>query len=320
MRSRRLGLTGAAVVLIILTTAVAIRTGTPPSLGATLGSPVAGAATPPPPGIPAVRVAIAGDPGTADAAARRTAAAIDEQETAREFDALLLLGDLIYETGDPGLVGPAVTEPFAGVLDTGTQLVPLLGNHDVKQGAQQEILAALGRSRSWYEQRIGPLRLVVLDSTRADDPAQTAWLEAVLAAPSASAEWTVVAMHHPAFSAGYHGADADVLDLRSRWAPLFAHYRVPLVLAGHDHDYQRSLPQDGVTYVVSGAAAKLRPTGSQPFTAVSASTRHFVDLLVYPDRLELRAVNQDGRLVDTATINRPPGVRPAGPEQPLRAR
>lgn len=50
--------------------------------------------------------------------------------------------------------------------------------------------------------------------------------------------------------------------------------------------------------------AKLRPTGSGPFTAVSASTRHFVDLLVYPDRLELRVVDQQGRLVDTATIAR----------------
>lgn len=298
-----------AVVLITLT-AAALRVGTAPSLGDPLASPVSGTAAPAPRGAPSVRVAVAGDTGTADAAARGTAAAMDTQEAAREFDALLLLGDLIYETGDPGLVGPAVTDPFAGVLDAGTQLVPLLGNHDVEQGAQQEILAALGRSSSWYEQRIGPLRLVVLDSTRADDPAQTAWLEQVLATPS---DWTVVAMHHPAYSAGYHGADTDVLDLRARWAPLFARYRVPLVLAGHDHDYQRSLPQDGVTYVVSGAAAKLRPTGSRPFTAVSASTRHFVDLLVYPDRLELRAVDQDGRLVDAATINRPPDAEPAEP-------
>lgn len=86
--------------------------------------------------------------------------------------------------------------------------------------------------------------------------------------------------------------------------PLGAAVRPPPVLAGHDHDYQRSLPQDGVTYVVSGAAAKLRPTGSQPFNAVSASTRHFVDLLVHPDRLELRAVDQQGRPVDAVTLTR----------------
>lgn len=291
-------------MLVTLAVVVATRIGAGAPPGSPLASPVAGAAASALPGAPSIRVAVAGDTGTADAAEQRTAMVIDGQEAAREYDALLLLGDLIYETGDPALVGPAVTDPFAGVLDAGTQLVPLLGNHDIKQGAQQQILAALGRSTSWYEQRIGPLRLVVLDSTRIEDPAQTAWLEQVLATPDSPTDWTVVAMHHPAFSAGYHGADADVLDVRDRWAPLFARYRVPLVLAGHDHDYQRSLPQDGVTYVVSGAAAKLRPTGSQPFTAVSASTRHFVDLLVYSDRLELRAVDQQGRLVDATTITR----------------
>jgi 3',5'-cyclic AMP phosphodiesterase CpdA len=230
---------------------------------------------------------------------------MDGQEPAREFDALLLLGDLVYDRGEPALVDAAVTAPFAPVLDGPTLLVPVLGNHDVVQGEQAEILARLGRTGSWYEERVGPLRIVVLDSTRAEDPEQAAWLDNVLAAPDPPGGWTVVAMHHPAFSAGVHGTDAEVLDLRARWAPVFARHRVPLVLAGHDHDYQRSLPQDGVTYVVSGAAAKLRPTGSQSFTAVSSSTRHFVDLAVYADRLELRAIDQQGRLLDSTTLVRP---------------
>ncbi|GAA2553868.1 metallophosphoesterase family protein [Pseudonocardia hydrocarbonoxydans] len=158
------------------------------------------------------------------------------------------------------------------MLDGPTRLVPVLGNHDVVRGEQD---------------------------------AQTAWLDRALAVPDPPGAWTIVAMHHPAFSAGAHGTDADVLDLRARWAPIFARHRVPLVLAGQVHDHQRSRPQDGVTYVVSGAAAKLRPTESQPFTAVSTSTRHFLDLAVHPDRLELRAVDQDGRLVDTVTRTRP---------------
>jgi hypothetical protein len=79
---------------------------------------------------------------------------------------------------------------------------------------------------------------------------------------------------------------------------------VPLVLAGHDHDYQRSTPQDGVTYVVSGAGAKVRPTGSRDSTAVSSSTLHYVDLLVYEERLVGRAIDQSGRLVDSFTIDR----------------
>lgn len=144
----------------------------------------------------------------------------------------------------------------------------------------------------------------MLDSTKVDDPQQTAWLEQVLSEPVAADDWTVVAMHHPAYSAGHHGRDPDVLDLRARWAPILARHHVPLMPAGHDHDHQRSLPQDGVTDVVAGAGATLRDTGSEPFTAVSTSTRSFVDLLVYPDRLELRALDQQRQVLDAARIPR----------------
>lgn len=56
--------------------------------------------------------------------------------------------------------------------------------------------------------------------------------------------------------------------------------------------------------MVSGAAAKLRPVGRQDFTAVSASTLHFVDLLAYEDRLVGRAIDQDGNLLDEFTLTR----------------
>ena len=75
-----------------------------------------------------------------------------------------------------------------------------------------------------------------------------------------------------------------------------------LVLSGHDHDYQRSDVLDGVTYVVSGAAAGTRRTGTRDFTAVSFSAHHFVDIAGFGDHLVLREVNQDLRAADEAVI------------------
>jgi hypothetical protein len=92
------------------------------------------------------------------------------------------------------------------------------------------------------------------------------------------------------------------MDVRRAWSPLFEEADVPLVLAGHDHDYQRSIPQNGVTYIVSGGGSKLRLVGRQDFTAVSESILHYVDLLVYQDRLEGRTIDHDGNLVDSFTI------------------
>lgn len=144
--------------------------------------------------------------------------------------------------------------------------------------------------------------MVALDSNRVSDPGQTKWLRKVLATPQPTGTWTIVAMHHPPYSAGAHGS---ALDVRQAWGELFAQHDVPLVLSGHDHDYQRSTPQDGVTYVVSGAGAKVRAVGEAGFTAVSSATLHFLDLLVYDDELVGRAVDQNGQFIDEFTIERP---------------
>ncbi len=264
-------------------------------------STVAGDPVPPVVDPPSVRIAVAGDTGTGDAAQAATVERMILESQQDAYDALLLLGDLVYPDGDAALVDRVVTEPFAPLVDGGAELLPVLGNHDIASGEQRQILTALGQQTPWYVGLVGPVRVVVLDSNQVEAPAQTQWLQDTLAEPQPSGTWTVVAMHHPAYSAGRHGSEMSV---REAWSPLFAAADVSLVLAGHDHDYQRSTPQDGVTYVVSGGGAKLRPTGREPFTAVSASTLHYLDLLVYDDRLIGRAIDQSGHLVDTFTLTR----------------
>lgn len=250
-------------------------------------------------GEPLVRLAAAGDVGTGGDAQRATAAAMDRLEQDQEFDALLLLGDNIYPAGDPAAIESKLLDPLAPVLDGPTQLIAALGNHDVQTGDGDPQIAALDMPGRWYEREIGPVRVIVVDSTRADDPDQITWLRQTLSTPT-DADWTIVIQHHPPFSAGYHGShgpsDANLV-------PLYTEFGVDLVLAGHDHDYQRTSPQGGVTYIVSGGAAKLRPTDRAPFTEYAASTYHFTELAVYADRLEIRAVDQNGEVFDTATLS-----------------
>lgn len=300
MQKRRLLLIGAAAALTVVALTIAFRLGAFTRSGEAQ-SPAAGNEAPAIADPPSARIAVAGDTGTGDATARATAEQMTRQADRNgPYDALLLLGDLVYADGDAELVDETVTEPFADLLDNGTVLVPVLGNHDYRSKEQADIMAALGHERSWYVQRIGPVRIIVLDTERTDDPQQTQWLRKTLATHVEPGTWTIVATHRPAYSAGQHGSDENV---QAQWAPLFAEYDVPLVISGHDHDYQRSKPIDGVTYLVSGAGANVRPTGRADFTAVSASTRHYLDIVVYEQRIFVRAIDQSGSLVDTFTIS-----------------
>jgi predicted phosphodiesterase len=300
VQKRPLLLIGAVAALMIAALTIAFMLGTS-TRSVEARAPAVGNEAPAIADPPLARVAVAGDTGTGGASERATAEQMTRQANrAGPYDALLLLGDLVYEDGNAELVEETVTQPFADLLNNGTVLVPVLGNHDYQSDEQADIMAALGHERTWYVQRIGPVRIIVLDTERTDDPKQTQWLRKTLATREEPGTWTVVATHKPAYSAGQHGSDENV---QAQWAPLFAEYDVPLVISGHDHDYQRSKPIDGVTYLVSGAGAKVRPTGHAEFTAVSASTLHYLDILVHKQRILVRAIDQSGALVDTFTIS-----------------
>jgi len=73
---------------------------------------------------------------------------------------------------------------------------------------------------------------------------------------------------------------------------------VQLVLAGHDHDYQRSVPVNGVTYIVSGGGSDLRAAGRADFTDVSLSLNHFLDIEVWQDELVVHAIDSSGNMFD----------------------
>jgi 3',5'-cyclic AMP phosphodiesterase CpdA len=236
---------------------------------------------------PEWHLAVAGDVGDSGGRLDTTGATMSRIQDIQPYDDLLLLGDNVYWNGDPAKLPDTVFGPFRGLLDRGVGLLAILGNHDVLEGHGQAQMAALGMEGRYWSRSFDDLLLVGLDSN-ALDADQVTWLERTLAA--SDARWKVVALHHPLYSAGYQGSNAEV---RRVLEPIFVANHVQLVLSGHDHDYQRSKVINGVTYVVSGAGSGTRRTGREWFTAQSFAWLHFLDIGVYPDRLVLRAIGSD---------------------------
>jgi hypothetical protein len=74
------------------------------------------------------------------------------------------------------------------------------------------------------------------------DSVQAHWLKQRLLA--SKARFQIVYMHHPPYSSGSHGSSDHM-----RWP--YASWGAELVIAGHDHTYER-LQIDGITYIVNG--------------------------------------------------------------------
>ena len=156
------------------------------------------------------------------------------------------LGDNAYSSGTPDQFAKCY-EPTWGRHKARTR--PAVGNHDYgvrgASGYFDYFGAAAGdRDKGYYSYDLGRWHVVVINSNcrqaggcRTGSP-QENWLRADLAShrtPCAVAMW-----HHPRFSSAEHGNDPTMRDI---WQTL-QEKGVDLVLAGHDHTYERFGPQD----------------------------------------------------------------------------
>ena len=236
---------------------------------------------------PEWHLAVAGDVGDSGRRLDTTGATMARIDAIQPYDDLLLLGDNAYWTGDPAKLPDTVFGPFGALLGRGVGLLAILGNHDVLDGHGDAQMAAMGMPGRYWSKSVDDLLLVGLDSNNLDAD-QVQWLERTLA--GSDAQWKVVALHHPLYSAGYQGSNTEV---RALLEPIFIDNGVQLVLSGHDHDYQRSSVINGVTHIVTGGGSGTRRTGRDWFTEQSFAWLHFVDIGVYPDRMVVRAIGSD---------------------------
>jgi hypothetical protein len=116
----------------------------------------------------------------------------------------------------------------------------------------------------------------------------------------------IVIFHQPAFSCALHGSTPAVDQL---WVGLLEGHRVPLVLNGHDHYYERFVSTTDVTYVVTGGGGqnlyqrRSSCTGVPPSQA-TAERHHFTAIEIRGTTITLTAVADDGTVFDQATITR----------------
>jgi calcineurin-like phosphoesterase family protein len=153
---------------------------------------------------------------------------------------VLTLGDNAYPDGTLSQF-ESFYAPTWGRLKGITHPAP--GNHEYASGADGYFdyfgAAAGPRGKGFYSYDLGEWHLISLNSNieRDGGSEQEQWLRADLA--SHPTRCTLAYWHHPRFSSGNHGGDRSV---QAFWDALDA-AGADVVLAGHDHSYERFAPQ-----------------------------------------------------------------------------
>lgn len=237
----------------------------------------------------AQRLAVIGDWGAESPHRSFIAGAMNEQHRQKPFDALLTVGDNFYPAGEPIL-------RYVGDLPQ-VRIYPAFGNHDVPALAKQ--LELFRVEQPYYTVKLENVEVFVIYSENFSQ-AQRRWLEAALKASKAS--WKIVTLHRPLYSSGFHGGARS---LRQSLEPLLTQYRVPLVLAGHDHNYER-LEAKGIVHIVTGGGgAWLRNFRAvQPQSKVRLVSPNYLTLEATAERLWVMAYNEKNDLIDRVELKK----------------
>ena len=256
-----------------------------------------------------VSFAVLGDNGSGGRQAMAVAERMAETYGSRPFGLVTLLGDICYYGNFEDRYDDVFRRPMAPLVNAGVGFELAIGNHDADLHHSDEGLAEieaelrlLGTPGRYYTSSHGPADFFYLDSSVPSlfgdgASAQLGWLDDALA--SSDNQWKVVALHHPPHSSGEHGSTPGFNEVLQ---PVLARHHVDLVLAGHDHHYERTHPLDGITYVVSGGGCKTTPVGRSDFTAVAESTLQFLHVDIDGDRLSGTCIRPDGSTVDTFAL------------------
>jgi len=246
-----------------------------------------------------VRFAVIGDTGTGDSAQSAVAQQLNRFHQKFAFPFVIMLGDNIYGSERPQDFDKKFIRPYQPLLDAKVEFNATLGNHD---DPNQRFYKPFNLGGSRYRTfKKGNVRFFVLDSNYLD-PDQVKWLEKELEA--SGSDWKVPYFHHPLYTTSRRGPEVE---LRGILEPLFVRYGVDVVFQGHEHVYERTKPQKGITYFTAGGSAKLRrgDTRANGVTEVGFDTdRSFMLIEIYRDQLYFQTISRTGKVVDKGIVRR----------------
>ncbi|MGA9532266.1 MAG: metallophosphoesterase [Anaerolineales bacterium] len=268
-----------------------------------------------------LRIAVIGDSGFGDA----TTEALAVEMVAADPDLVLHTGDLVYRINEnpdaPTAFIEKLFKPFAPVLQVGP-FYPVPGNHDLEAAARWGdstyyftafprldgggVETPVDSQGGWYSFSYGDIQFVMLNSQAVFGAggyqAETDWLAERVAEPAFRA--TIIVLHVPPRNAGRHRTDSRII--RSRWGDLLSAPGVVLVLAGHDHNYQRFENDGVVTLVTGGGSQTLYSINSEADGLQLAARRsHFTLLDIGETAIDVSAIDAAGMVFDEARVQLP---------------
>jgi len=254
---------------------------------------------------------VIGDFGTGTRQQFDLAAEMDRFRQTFPYQTVITVGDNLYGRQRAVDFKKKFEDPYKPLLDAGVKFYASLGNHDIREQPSYKLFNMNGQYYYSFKTPAQSIRFFMLD-TNYMSPEQRDWMDKEM--KSSGEGWKIAVFHHPLYSSGgRHGSD---LKLREIMEPVFLEDGVSVVLSGHDHFYERIVPQHGIVYFVVGSGGQLARGDIQKNTGLTDkgfdTGNAFMAVEIVGDKMYFNAVETGGGVVDSGIIARrmPVGTKP----------
>ena len=267
--------------------------------------------------VGSLRFAVMGDVGRGDRNQYDTANEMARWHERFDFSLVLMLGDNIYaEQGTTEAYQARFERPYKALLDRGVTFYATLGNHDPPGQPDYVPFNMNGNRYYHFTKSAGPpvpiasrsVEFLAVDTVTLDEQ-QIIWLRQRLA--ESDADWRIAFFHHPLYTSGRYRFAAALL--RRQLEPILVQYGADVALSGHEHFYERIVPQRGIQYFISGGGGALRRDDIRD-TALTAAgfdqDTHFLLIEIAGDTLYFQAISRTGQTIDSGRFDRIPRETP----------
>ena len=257
-----------------------------------------------------IKFAAIGDAGRGDKAQYDVAGQMVAFREVFDYDFVVMLGDNVYDGGTPKDYLTKFELPYKPLLDHEVEFYAVIGNHDhVNQpsyapfhmnGKRYYLFRADGSLLSRLTDT--SIDFFMIDTETLDRP-QLLWLDREMG--KSDARWKIPLFHRPIYTSGRYATPARIF--RGSLEPIFVRHGVRVAMSGHEHFYQRTPPQRGITYFISGGAGSLRERDIRPGPLVASGfdiDYHFMLFEVTRDELFYQAISRTGHSIDAGKIGR----------------
>jgi predicted phosphodiesterase len=178
-----------------------------------------------------------------------------------------------------------------------------VGNHEGwKQNTEAFTDAPKSASnhKAYYSFDWGDIHFLMLSTEHSISAGTAQYKFAVEDLKNSKAKWKIVSFHIPAYGAGAHGENKNMIEFSKN---VIDKNNVTMVLTGHSHFYQHNKVNGISHFILGGGGSPLYPPATNDYTLKSEKKYHYALFDVTVKQIKMTIIDKDGNKLDEIKFN-----------------